>query len=179
MPGITEADGLLETPVERNEMRKGASEQFVVFAVALRRLRAEKIVAGRIQIGIDVAEDGADIEIVGELRAELRRKGLVVVVVGVQRTPRRYQANRGHIGFAGVIMREIKIVAEPPHGTAEPGGLVEGLERAALQRPIRVRRAAAAFRDDVDDTANRVRTVEAALRPAQHFDPGDVGGEDL
>src|SRR3546814_11175280 len=35
----------------------------------------------------------------------------------------------------------------------------------------------AALGDDVDDAADRIRTPDRALRPAQHLDPLDVVGE--
>jgi hypothetical protein len=73
-----------------------------------------KIVAGRIEVGTDVAEHGADIEIVGELGAELRREGPVVVIVGIELTAGRHQPDRRHVGLARMVMREVEVIGERP-----------------------------------------------------------------
>jgi len=76
-------------------------------------------------------------------------------------------------------MGDAKGVVKAAFGTAQPDRLVEGMERAALEAGGQLRRAFARWRDDVDHPAQGVSAIEAALRPAEHLDARDAGGETL
>src|SRR5579875_3570209 len=62
---------------------------------------------------------------------------------------------------------------------ADASHLVEGSKRSALGRRGDLSRAFALLGDDIDDAADRVRTVKATLRPAQYLHAVDVRGENL
>src|SRR5207253_3091713 len=150
------------------QMCRAASKQLLVGLVALQALRPEKVVAGNIQGSIDVAGYDADIEIIGQIRSEPRRESLVVVGVALHPPTGRHQIGRGYRDVARVIMSKVEIVVEPFQRPAYPGVLVEGAERAAFEAAGKLRRPRPFLGDDVDDAADRIGTVEPALRAAHH-----------
>src|SRR5438874_7914841 len=76
-------------------------------------------------------------------------------------------------------MREIERVVDVRNGSTRARALVERVKRAALQQSGEARRPLPFFRDDIDDAAERVRPIEAALRTAEHFDSRNVPSKNL
>ena len=82
----------------------------------------------------------------------------------------------------------VEIVGRQPLGRRAPMPLTDGarrrgrrperIEAAAFDRSRRVRRTALP-RDNPNDRADGVRSVESALRPAHDFDPLDVGDRQM
>src|SRR5277367_2827707 len=76
-------------------------------------------------------------------------------------------------------MGEVEIVIEPFGGSADPGILVEGAERAAFETSSELRRPRPFLGDDVDDAADCISAVKPALRPTHDLDALDVPGQDV
>src|SRR5581483_9656916 len=92
---------------------------------------------------------------------------------------RQQQVQRRDGSRPGMQMLEVGGVMKLFRGTAEACGLTESIERAGFRRAPHLRRARAAAGDDVDDPADGVRSVQAALRAAQDLDPLDVLTQEL
>src|SRR6185437_5357018 len=174
--GVAEAERLIEATVEGQDMRRRTREELARLAVALRGIRkgADILVAGEAQIGVDVARDEADIEIVEELHAQLGPDALIVVSVVVAQLARRQQVERRHRRAVGVEMAEVESVADAAGRAAGRTRLIESAVGAALDARFEMRRSAAGLGDDVDDAADGVGAVEPALRSAQHLDALDA-----
>ena len=76
-------------------------------------------------------------------------------------------------------MSKVEIVIEPFGGSADPGILVEGAERAAFETSSELCRLRPFLGDDVDDAADRISAVKPALRPAHDLDALDVPSQDV
>src|SRR5579862_8262245 len=74
---------------------------------------------------------------------------------------------------------EVETVVEAIVGAAHGGILIERLERAAFHRTGNLSRSAAFPGDDVDDTADRVRPIQTALRTAQDFNAFNILRQEL
>ena len=132
-------------------------------------------VSGEQQCRVDITNHRIDGQVFIEIDPELGRIGLVVVIVPDRLPPRGQKFRRSHGNVSGMEMGDIDCVVEVLFGAAQSERLVEGVERARLDRGRGARRAFSFLGDDGDHAADRVGTVEPALRTAQDFHLLDVG----
>jgi hypothetical protein len=71
-------------------------------------------------------------------------------------------------------MGNVERVVKARDRASHTRGLIEGIERTALQASAELRRAFALLRHDIDHATDGVRPIQTALRTAEHFDLRDV-----
>src|SRR5258708_1545548 len=76
-------------------------------------------------------------------------------------------------------MGDIERIVETRNGSTRARALIERVERTALEHTCYLRRPLPFLRDDINHAPQRVRSVETALRSAQHFHPRDIRGQHL
>src|SRR6185437_3023759 len=121
-----------------------------------------------------IARNQAEDEMPRYIKPQLGRAAESVVVVIVAWLAGCQQVEWGHGDRAGVQMINVGVVVERSARATDRGALIEGVERAALCNRGELRRAGAAFGNDIDHTANGIGAVKATLRAPQHLDGLDV-----
>ena len=134
-------------------------------------------VAGDLAQAVVIMADKTEIEIVGDLIAQLGAGGDIVVKIVIAALARRQQVQRRDRRGAGKEMLHRRLIVEIALGAGKRRALVEGVETAAFDIGGDRHRAFAAFGDDIDHAADGVGAVERALRSAQHFHLGDIAGQ--
>jgi hypothetical protein len=155
----------------------------VVFT--LRRVRRRRrreiieILAGDAQMRVGIARHQAEIELLGDIKSKFRRGGEIIVVIIDALLPRREQIQRRNRRGAGMKMFDVRRVVKLLEGTADAAGLVECIEGSGFDAGVELGRPRPALGDDVDDAADGIGAVQAALRTAQDFNRLNVLGEKL
>ena len=174
---------LLDQPVECHAMARqpGVVLPCVVGALLSRgrRGKSREVIPGQVQVAVRIATHQSQVKMLGDVQTEFGRARDVVVTVVVAFPVWREQVQRRDWCGPGMEMFYVGDVVKDACGTAETRRLVEGIERAALGGYADPWGAIATLRNDVDDTANGIRSVQPALRASQNFDPLDVRREKL